>query len=111
MNIEECGHEWDFSVNEYLPVSLSTRKHHPCKGCGLIDFKLPSSHLKTGKLIALIKVMFENYGIKRSGIKQYTDEIKEMKRNCMDDNSIIEIILSKALHENGHIMDGGEIHG
>lgn len=101
MRMEECGHEWDFSVNEYMPVSLSVRKHHPCKDCGLIDFKPPNSQLKTGKLIALIKVTFDNYGIKRSEIQQYTGSIKEMKRNGMDDNSIIEIILSKALHVNG----------
>ena len=110
MKMDNCTHDWDLFLSEYLPVILSTKRHHPCKDCGLINFKPPNSRLKTGKLISLIKIMFEDHGIQRSRINQYTAEIKEMKRSDLDDKSIIYIIISKMLHENCQIMDCGEAH-
>jgi len=92
MKMDNCTHDWDLFLSEYLPVILSTKRHHPCKDCGLINFKPPNSRLKTGKLISLIKIMFEDHGIQRSRINQYTAEIKEMKRSDLDDKSIIDII-------------------
>ncbi|ABE53098.1 hypothetical protein [Methanococcoides burtonii] len=59
MEIDNCHHEWDHTQNEYLPVVESIKKHHACKDCGLINHSPQTTHLKTGKLIALIKEMFE----------------------------------------------------
>ncbi|KAF5429428.1 MAG: hypothetical protein C00003105_01561 [ANME-2 cluster archaeon HR1] len=95
MDIDECHHEWDILINEYMPVVESIRKHHPCKECGLINYKSQSFSLKIGELIVLIKDIFEEYGIRRSRINLYVDLIKHMKHDGIRDEDIIETVMSE----------------
>jgi|LGVE01.1.fsa_nt_gb hypothetical protein len=95
MDIDDCCHEWDCYIDEYLPVSESIQKHHPCKECGLINYRPPSTQLKTGALIVLIKDLFEQSSIARGKIRIYIDRIKQMKRDGVKDDDIIEAIMKE----------------
>ncbi|WP_445475526.1 hypothetical protein ACT9XH_01915 [Methanococcoides methylutens] len=98
MEIDNCHHEWDYAQNEYLPVVESIKKHHPCKDCGLINNHPQTTQLKTGKLIALIKEMFEKNDVPRGQIRDHIEKIKQMKRDGTDDHAIIYTIMSNVCH-------------
>ena len=93
MDIDDCCHEWACYIDEYLPVNESIQKHHPCKECGLINYRPQNNQLKTGALIVLIKDLFEQSGIARGKIRNYIDRIKQMKREGIADDNIIEEIM------------------
>ncbi len=95
MEMYNCQHEWNYTQNEYLPVVESIKKHHACKECGMINYCPQTIQLKTGKLIALIKEMFEKNGVPRGQIRDHIEKIKQMKRDGTDDNTIINTIMSK----------------
>lgn len=99
MDIDECSHEWDFTINEYVPVIESIRKHHPCKECGVINNRPEMRQLKTGDLIVLIKELFEKYDIPRSRMRDHIEQIKQMKRDNVHDDDIIATIMSAALYD------------
>lgn len=103
MDINDCYHEWDFYIDEYLPVSESIQKHHPCKECGLINYSPHNNQLKTGALIVLIKDLFEQSSIMRGRIRIYIDRIKQMKREGIKDDDIIEAIM---MEEGGAYFSG-----
>ncbi|MCD4703636.1 MAG: hypothetical protein K8R64_04995 [Methanosarcinaceae archaeon] len=94
MDIDNCHHEWNYEQDEYLPVRDSAKKHHPCKECGIINYRPQQPSMKTGKLICVIKELFEQNGISRGWIRQHTDHIKQMKRDGADDEHIIHTIMS-----------------
>jgi hypothetical protein len=98
MKIDNCQHEWDYTKNEYLPIIESIKKHHACKDCGLINNLPQDSQMKTGKLIALIKELFEKNGIPRSSIRDHAEDIKNMKRQGYDDRSIIHQVMFEVTH-------------
>ena len=93
MDIDNCYHEWDVFIDEFLPINKSIQKHHPCRKCGLINYRPQNMQLKTGALIVLIKDMFEQSNIPRSRIHIYVDRIKQMKRDGTRDDDIIETII------------------
>jgi len=108
MNIDNCQHRWDITADEYLPVSKSINRHHPCKECGLINYMPQKTQLKTGKLIVLIKEMFEQYEIPRNQMRHYTDRIKQMKREGLTDDRIIGTIIAEAHGENRHQVSAAD---
>ena len=69
------------------------KKHHACKECGLINYRPQNNQLKTGALIVLIKELFEKSSIARGRIRIYVDRIKQMKREGIKDDDIIEAIM------------------
>ena len=107
VGIDNCHHNWDVDTNEYLPISVSLKRHHSCKDCGLINYLPPKTQLKTGKLIVLIKDMFEQCGIPRNQIRDYTYKIKQMKREGVSDDTIIDTIMSESYYKSGHKMHAG----
>ena len=98
MDIDECSHEWDFTINEYVPVIESIRKHHPCKECGVINYRPEMRQLKTGDLIVLIKEMCEKCDLPSSRIRGHIEQIKQMKRDGVLDDVIIDTVMSEALY-------------
>ncbi len=76
-----------------MPVTESIQKHHACKECGLINYRSQNNQLKTGALIVLIKELFEKSGIVIGRIRIYADRIKQMKREGIKDDDIIEAIM------------------
>ncbi|MBI9030484.1 hypothetical protein JEZ13_00570 [bacterium] len=76
----------------------SIKKHHACNECGLINNHPQKTQLKTGKLIAMIKEMFEKNNVPRGQIRDHTENIKQMKRDGANDHAIIYTIMSKVCH-------------
>ena len=95
MKMDDCQHTWDYTKNEYLPIIESIKKHHACKGCGLINNLPQDGQMKTGKLITLIKELLEENGIPRSSIREHTEEIKKMKQQGYDDLSIVHQVMAE----------------